>query len=155
MKIKYSLIILLTSTTAFAGDLPNHQLTPGLADPRLTKDILCAKDFTTTAVRDVSEALKNQVYKSYHMSPSKTPCPCEIDHLISLELGGSNSAKNLWPQSYITKPWNAHIKDKLENELHRQVCMGKITLSAAQNKIATNWITLYKQEFVARRLEIE
>jgi hypothetical protein len=48
------------------------------------------------------------------IGPHEPPCPCEMDHLIPLSLGGSNRQKNLWPQSEITEPWNAHVKDKLE-----------------------------------------
>jgi hypothetical protein len=43
---------------------------------------------------------------------------CEIDHLISRELGGADEVANLWPQSYGGQPWNAVLKDKLENRLH-------------------------------------
>ena len=39
---------------------------------------------------------------------------CEIDHLISSELGGADDVQNLWPEAYGTSPWNAHLKDKLE-----------------------------------------
>lgn len=31
---------------------------------------------------------------------------CEIDRLISRELGGTDEIKNLWPQAYGTSPWN-------------------------------------------------
>ena len=75
------------------------------------------------------------------------PGDYEVDHLISLELGGSNSIKNLWPQSYLTQPWNAHVKDALENELHDEVCSGKVDLATAQHDIATDWIAAYKKYF--------
>jgi hypothetical protein len=68
-----------------------------------------------------------------------------VDHSISLELGGSNSIKNLWPQSYKTTPWNAHKKDLLENKLHQLVCSKKITLKQAQYEISHNWIEAYKK----------
>jgi hypothetical protein len=67
--------------------------------------------------------------------------------LISLELGGSNSIKNLWPQSYRTKPWNARVKDRLENRLHELVCSGQLDLATAQRDIATDWISTYKKYF--------
>jgi hypothetical protein len=31
----------------------------------------------------------------------------ELDHLIPLELGGSNDLRNLWPQPFEGE-WNAH-----------------------------------------------
>jgi hypothetical protein len=69
----------------------------------------------------------------------------EEDHLISLEIGGHpTDPRNLWPE-----PWsgslNAHDKDRLENELHRQVCAGTITLEAAQQAIASDWVAAYQQ----------
>jgi hypothetical protein len=70
-----------------------------------------------------------------------------VDHLISLELGGSNSIKNLWPQSYRTQPWNAHVKDTLENELHDEVCSGRLDLKTAQREIAGDWIAAYRKYF--------
>jgi len=69
----------------------------------------------------------------------------KVDHLISLELGGSNSLKNLWPQSYVTLPYNAHKKDVLENKLHALVCSGAIDLKTAQHEIATDWIGAYRK----------
>jgi hypothetical protein len=67
----------------------------------------------------------------------------EVDHLISLELGGADVAENLWPQSYDTQPWNAHVKDKLEDRLHALVCAGKMPLEQAQRDMATDWIAAY------------
>jgi hypothetical protein len=67
--------------------------------------------------------------------------------LIPLELGGSNAVKNLWPQSFQTQPWNAHVKDQLENTLHRLVCAGKLDLNMAQRDIATDWIAAYRKYF--------
>jgi hypothetical protein len=69
---------------------------------------------------------------------------CEVDHLISLELGGSNRPANLWPEPYDIV-WNAKVKDKLENRLHKMVCAGEIDLSTAQKAIAKDWIAAYQQ----------
>jgi hypothetical protein len=53
--------------------------------------------------------------------------------------------KNLWPQSYRTHPWNARVKDALENELHRRVCAGTLDLATAQRVIASNWVIGYRR----------
>ena len=63
---------------------------------------------------------------------------CEVDHLISRELGGADEEDNLWPQPYTQHP-GAHEKDWLENELHEEVCRGKISLVDAQNEIKEDW----------------
>jgi hypothetical protein len=76
----------------------------------------------------------------------------EIDHLISLELGGSNDPKNLWPESYYTIPFNAHVKDKLEDRMAANVRheleyhghdAATALLQQYQREIATDWIAAY------------
>jgi hypothetical protein len=66
-----------------------------------------------------------------------------VDHLISLELGGSNAIRNLWPEPYATAR-GARAKDRLENRLHEVVCAGRLTLVQAQRAIATDWIAAYR-----------
>ncbi|WP_264776793.1 sunset domain-containing protein [Deinococcus aetherius] len=111
----------------------------------LTSDpnIICKPGYTQT-VRNVPQALKEQVYQSYGIK-SREKGEYEVDHLISLELGGSNSVRNLWPESYQTKPLNAHVKDQLENRLHDLACSGKITFQEAQQAIARDWQAAYVQ----------
>ena len=124
--------------------LPDPKMTPGATLP-VTRDDIAVPGYTKK-VRNVPLDVKRQVYAEYGIASHK-PGEYEVDHLISLELGGSNSIKNLWPQSYLTQPWNAHVKDALENELHDEVCSGKLDLATAQHDIATDWITAYKKYF--------
>ena len=65
------------------------------------------------------------------------------NHLIRLELGGSNHIGNLWFQPDEPRP-GAHEKDAL----HRLVCDGKMSLADAQNCIASNWIECWKKYVV-------
>ena len=127
-----------SAVVAEADDLPDPQKTPGDAFP-VTKDQICQARYTA-CVRHVSNPSK--IYKSYGIKSHK-PKEYEIDHLISLELGGSNDEKNLWPQSYITEPRNAHVKDFLENKLNELVCSNQISLKDAQHAISTNWIDAF------------
>ena len=119
--------------------LPDAKLTPGdtLA---VTKADVCAPGYSSK-VRDVPQSVKNDVYTEYDIV-SHAPAAYEVDHLISLELGGSNSERNLWPESY-KGPWNAHIKDKLESHLHELVCKNQLSLKVAQRAIATDSIAAY------------
>ncbi len=124
--------------------LPDSVKTPGATFPVTATDV-CTPGYSRS-VRNVPAAEKRDVYASYGIT-SHAPHEYEVDHLISLELGGSNSEKNLWPESYLTQPWNAHVKDALENKLHREVCAGSITLQAAQQEISHDWIASYRKHF--------
>jgi hypothetical protein len=121
--------------------VPNPARTPG-ATLDVTAADICVSGYSKR-VRNVPAAVKREAYASYGI-PSHQPGEYEVDHLISLELGGSNSLKNLWPQSFRTHPWNAYVKDALENELHRRVCAGTIDLATAQHVIAHNWVIGYR-----------
>jgi hypothetical protein len=77
--------------------LPDPKLTPGAVLP-VTKDDICVPGYTKK-VRNVPKSVKDPVYAEYGIT-SHQPTECEIDHLIHLELGGSNSIKNLWPESF-------------------------------------------------------
>ena len=99
-------------------------------------------------MRAVPSHLKKQAYARYGIT-SWNPGDYEVDHLIPLSLGGSNSIRNLWPQSYLTSPWNAHVKNVLKRRLHNLVCAGKVDLETAQHEIATDWIEAY-QKYIAK-----
>ena len=109
--------------------------------------------------RHVTDKMKDDVYASYGTAQGEGVCAykthtgtngkpvkegCEIDHLISRELGGDDKVENLWPQPYTQHP-GAHEKDWLENQRHKEVCAGTITLAAAQKEIKTNWYAAYKK----------
>src|SRR6202048_2937587 len=122
--------------------VPDPKLTPG--DPfDVTAQDVCTPGYARK-VRNVPVEMKRQVYREYGIT-SHGPGDYEIDHLISLELGGSNSIKNLWPESHRTTPWNAQVKDRLEDKLHALVCSGQLDLKTAQQAIASNWIEAYKK----------
>jgi hypothetical protein len=120
---------------------PDPKLTPGDAFDVTVQDI-CVPGYSRK-VRNVPAEMKSEVYQEYGIT-SHGPGDYEVDHLIPLELGGSNSIKYLWPESHRTAPWNAQVKDRLEGKLHELVCDGKIDLKTAQQAIASNWIEAYK-----------
>jgi hypothetical protein len=66
-----------------------------------------------------------------------------IDHLIPLGLGGSNDAKNLWPQPKRGAN-NARAKDNVESKLRKLVCAGKLSLAEAHQAIVTDWYAARK-----------
>ena len=120
-----------------ASVLPDTACSPGAV---LTTNIktICTVGYTKT-VRSVSTATKKKVFTEYDISYSKRS-NYEVDHIISLELGGSNDISNLFPEAYSIKN-GARIKDVFENYLHKQVCNGSMTIDEAQKEISTNWLT--------------
>ncbi len=130
-----------TIDPAHLAHLPNPAMIPGDVLAVTVSDI-CVPGYSSK-VRNVTDAVKNQVFLEYGIT-SHAPNSYEVDHLISLELGGSNSIKNLWPEPY-TGDWNAHVKDKIENKLHSLVCDGQLDLKTAQRQIAADWIAVYIQ----------
>jgi hypothetical protein len=75
-------------------------VTPGAVGTMTTAQ-LCDKSFHTGTVRNVTESTKIKSCAEYGIA--KENCNgknYEIDHLISLELGGINDIKNLWPEAY-------------------------------------------------------
>lgn len=144
--IKLGLLIaclLITSLCCADSPItPDALKTPGDV---LTTDakVICVSGYTKT-VRNVPQAVKEEAYRNYGIT-TRGAGEYEIDHLISLELGGSNSIRNLWPESFVTQPLNAHIKDKLENKLHELICAGQLPVQQAQQEIAQDWIAAYKK----------
>jgi hypothetical protein len=121
--------------------LPDAALTPGDVLPVGT-DQICTSGYSSR-VRNVSVATKDAVYAEYHIV-THTTGQYEVDHLIPLELGGSNDVRNLWPEPADPRP-GFHEKDMLENKLHALACAGSLDLGTAQHAIATNWWAAYVQ----------
>ncbi len=80
------------------------------------------------------------------MVPRSYGSTLEIDHIVSLELGGSNDPANLFPERADAHP-GYRLKDRLENAAHAWVCQGKLGLRDVQRKIAADWEALYKLVF--------
>ncbi len=139
------LSLLFSAAPAFAEGpfAPDPKLTPGDI-LEVTKKDVCVVGYTKK-VRNVPGSVRKEVFQRYGI-PHPTKGAYEVDHLISLELGGSNSIKNLFPQAY-QGLWNARVKDALENKLHKLVCTNKLSLTQAQDEIASDWIGAYKKYF--------
>ena len=140
----------ITGSCHFTGippsQRPDPRCTPGSYDPAMTAAKICASGYSTRSYRAPASGphgttrFKYDVaYPAYGVSPSART---ELDHLVSLELGGSNDATNLWPES----PPTPNQKDAVENTLHAWVCSARGLESArrlhlAQQAIALNWVT--------------
>lgn len=128
--------------------LPDRKITPGTVNVDMTEALLLAschtKGWTKLYRPPVSytNGLKRIQMKQYGYS-STDPRDYEEDHLVPLCLGGaSQDPKNLWPQPRGIE-WSAEKKDKLEAQLCRLVCNGKVPLREGQQAFAVDWIAAY------------
>lgn len=113
--------------------------TPGAVIITANRAVICAPGYTRKA-RRVPMSVKKLVCGEYGVPVAQcNGRNFEIDHLIPLELGGSNDIKNLWPQPVA----EAREKDELEGWLHRQVCSGRMSVQRAQKAIAHDWFAAW------------
>ncbi len=123
------------------GSLQDKLCTPGAIFEIATPEQICVSGYTKT-VRNVSTSLKKKVYAEYGIVYPQPTGSYEADHLIPLELGGSNDIANLFPEAAEPKI-GFKEKDLVENYLHNEVCAGKIPLDIAQKEIANDWTVIY------------
>ncbi|MFE4975926.1 hypothetical protein ACFRAR_27955 [Kitasatospora sp. NPDC056651] len=137
--------------TADKQPLPDPNCTPGAISPAVSqdniKDTICKPGGYTSTIRppvNITGKEKTENAKSYGYTGPMGDA--EYDHLISLQLGGDpNDPRNLWVQP----PSPGHVpgkgpnnpKDSVETHLHTAICKGQVTLTAAQQAIATDWTT--------------
>jgi hypothetical protein len=122
------------------GPRPKNNLTPGE-----TRSVTLSEVCGTAEIHPAEIPFETQriVFAEYGMSAAQAAA-YEVDYLITPELGGADSIRNLWPQPYSAR-WNARVKDRLEQRLHQLVCDGKLDLATAQYDISTDWIGAYKK----------
>lgn len=139
---------------------PNPAITPGMTNPAVTQANIQQTICVPSWVKNVRPSVEftNRVkaiqFKQYSINLSQMDF-YEEDHFIPLETGGmSNDPRNLWPEPWgddahplhrtekyagIALVGGAHLKDHVENAMHRDVCSGKITLVEAQQRIQQDW----------------
>ncbi|HEY6275333.1 MAG TPA: hypothetical protein VIX86_03295 [Streptosporangiaceae bacterium] len=138
--VTYS-IHLSSCHTRDRGKLPDGSCTPGSIDPVVTQaDIhstICRAGWTgrVRPPEPQTEWAKYHVAYPHYRIPASAES--ELDHLVPLELGGSNDITNLWPEVGPIP----NTKDRVENALNHAVCDGQVSLAAAQLAIASDWLT--------------
>jgi hypothetical protein len=128
--------------------LPDPACTPGAVDPAVTQENLastiCTSGYTSTVRAPASDTDKTKTLSLTQYGQTRASST-EYDHLISLQLGGTNSVSNLWPEpNRAGAPGTTNPKDAIETQLNKAVCSNKVTLAAAQKAIASNWVTAPK-----------
>lgn len=123
--------------------LPDANCTPGAIDPAVTQEnigsTICKSGYTKGVRATDTDKFKVLSLNEYGIKSTKTT---EYDHLISLQLGGTNAVSNLWPEPNRSgAPGTTNPKDDVETKLKVAVCAHKVTLANAQKAIATDWTT--------------
>ena len=75
----------------------------------------------------------------------------EIDHIVPLELGGSNAIANLFPEPAAAP--RVPRQGRLENRANARSAPDTVAGRAARHGFATNWETLYRRRCRATRLD--
>jgi len=120
-------------------------VTPGQIDTTHDRAFLCAADFRTDSIRNVTQSTKWKVCDQYGIARRKcNKVNFEIDHLVPLEDGGTNDITNLWAQPRLPRP-AALDKDILENKIKREVCAGRMDLLTAQHQLMTDWYAFWTE----------
>ena len=136
------ILAVFQATVNAEGPKPRWAITPGETRP-ITLEEVCQYSKAEVISRDIPLDMQQKVFAAYGIrSPQKDQF--EVDYLITPDLGGAESIRNLWPQPYSVR-WNAHVKDELEERLHELVCSRKLDLATAQHEIAVDWIAAYKK----------
>jgi hypothetical protein len=142
------LFLLLILTTPKNNDINDNtydspnKILPNVKGDILTNNltIICVSGYSST-VRDVPQSLRKKIFARDNVSYPQPTGTTELDHLVPLCLGGSNSEENLWVQ--FAPEYKE--KDKLENYLCDNVCDRKINITYAQQRIADNWYSYYAE----------
>ncbi len=137
-----AVLVIFGGTVNAEGPKPRSGITPGETRP-ITLEEVCLYSGAEVISHDVPEAMRQKVFAAYGIKSAQIN-QFEVDYLITPDLGGSKSIRNLWPQPYSAQ-WNARVKDKLEQRLHELVCNRSLDLATAQHDIAVNWIAAYKK----------
>ncbi len=147
-----AMLVAFGTTVNAEGPKPRSGITPGEARA-ITIAEVCRNAEAEVVASDIPDEMRQRVFAAYGIRSPK-PDQFEVDYLITPDLGGTESIRNLWPQPYSAR-WNARVKDKLEQRLHQMVCSGQLDLATAQHDIAVDWIGAYKRYVgvkIARRV---
>lgn len=125
--------------------LPDSRCSPGAIYTKARRGKVCTPGYSST-VRNMPTSRWNAIFVEYGIH-HHSAATFEVDHLVPLELGGSNARANLFAEPAAPVP-GFHQKDILENKLHAMVCSGHMALQRAQHLIARNWLKAYRRYVV-------
>jgi hypothetical protein len=132
----------VTVVTRGPHAFPNTKYTPGnlcTADDPNFKEYRYP-EHVPYCNRNVTEAMKTQIANNYGGIPKSDWSNYEFDHLLPLGIGGDSSMDNIWPQP--RGPEDSDGKDKLEDQLYKEMAAGTVTQKDAVQQIY-DWFGKY------------
>jgi len=84
--------------------IPDPSCTPGVINKTVTLSVLKRPAFKTACIRDKASSAHAKAvtydwyYVQHPVNNTGSHQTCELDHLVSLELGGADTLDNIWPQ---------------------------------------------------------
>lgn len=139
-------------TGADGEPLPDPACTPGAVDAAVTDrnagTTICRRGGYTSSVRppeSLTEPAKKKLLAAYGI-PARRIGDYELDHLVELASGGASDVRNLWPEPNTFRRFHRgsyvrNDKDVVEAYTFHAICDGKVTVTAVQKAMASNWTT--------------
>jgi hypothetical protein len=130
----------LAAPARVSAQLPDSRKSPG--DTATSKrEQVCASDFAAS-IKPVPGWASNRALAGYGIRPETFSS--ELDHVVPLVLGGSNSPDNLYP-FHPNGAFTLVAKQTLAAKLRDLVCAGNMSLKEAQNAFRKDWTKEYQR----------
>lgn len=126
--------------------LPDRSCTPGAVNPAVNDatraSTMCLATYGVS-VRPRERVLAAEAMGSLAAyGDLANPSAFVYSFLVPLDLGGAvNDTRNLWPEPTAV----VAARDHLEFKLRTHVCNGTLSVLAAQDAMALNWVSAYAQ----------
>ena len=146
MRVACLAVVLLAMAigTAWAQPAPSIQPDPAMTPGEVAVTdtaVVCMQGYSRSVRAQMPRGLRASVYRAYGIG--RDDHRFVIDHRVPLSLGGADTARNMWPEPK-DGPLNSHVKDGLEDLLHRRVCFDHtMSLRAAQDVFLGDWVAAW------------
>jgi hypothetical protein len=131
--------ITTTTSTVPISVLIAH--TPGATNPTITQataaSTICKHQYVDKINSQISKKTSTEVFAEYAIAKKKRS-DFAIDHLVPIDLGGTNAISNLWPIP-LKGTATAQRKAVVDAAVHKSMCAGFISLAAAQGLFNASW----------------
>jgi hypothetical protein len=115
--------------------------TPGATNPTITQatvtSTICQPRYVNQIKSQISKKTSTEVFAEYAIA-TKMRSDYAIDHLVPLDLGGTNALTNLWPIP-LKGTATPQLKAVVDAAVHKSMCAGFISLATAQGLFNASW----------------